>query len=166
MEKVDDTTKITDLAFALNELQHASVPFRDQNKTNVLQTQLSVTPTPILPSTYTTTALIIKQEPRPFQKKLQNHKLFVPVNNKNDDYYYDDDDLPVYSKVLIDNHGIVRCFDQGSFPHPASCKRFIYCAKIDNGDIIGWEYTCPKSLSFDPVGAICNWAIELGCDVA
>ncbi|XP_031356874.1 uncharacterized protein LOC116180856 [Photinus pyralis] len=126
---------------------------------SVVKTQFSATPTPILPSTYTSTALIIKQEPRPFQKKSQNYKHLVPVST-NDDYY---DVLPVYSKALIDSHGYVRCFDRGSFPHPASCRRFIYCAKIDSGHIVGWEYTCPKNLSFDPVGGICNWATELGC---
>lgn len=31
------------------------------------------------------------------------------------------------------------------------------------GPLVGWQYTCPKGLSYDPVGGICNWAAGLGC---
>ncbi|XP_072397047.1 uncharacterized protein Cht6 isoform X2 [Diabrotica undecimpunctata] len=74
------------------------------------------------------------------------------------------DQLPEHSKVLLHSNGVIECLDQGNFPHPASCKKFISCAKMDRGKIIGWEYTCPKNLSFDPIGGICNWAADLSCD--
>lgn len=80
---------------------------------------------------------------------------------------YDDIDfrqLPKYTKVILHSNGVVECLDQGNFPHPASCKKFISCAKMENGKVLGWEYTCPKNLSFDPIGGICNWSAELGCD--
>lgn len=66
-------------------------------------------------------------------------------------------------KVLIHPSGKIQCLDQGNFPHPVSCRKFISCAKMENGAVIGWEYTCPKNLSFDPIGGICNWAAGLGC---
>lgn len=34
---------------------------------------------------------------------------------------------------------------------------------MENGGVYGWEYICPKGLSFDPVGGICNWSAGLGC---
>nr|CAD7443348.1 unnamed protein product [Timema bartmani] len=83
--------------------------------------------------------------------------------------YYDDDDQgfvessPKSNKVMVHDDGYIECLDQGSFPHPYSCKKFISCAKMENGGLLGWEYTCPKQLSFDPVGGICNWSSGLGC---
>nr|CAD7423341.1 unnamed protein product [Timema monikensis] len=83
--------------------------------------------------------------------------------------YYDDDDQgfvessPKSNKVMVHSDGYIECLDQGSFPHPYSCKKFISCAKMENGGLLGWEYTCPKQLSFDPVGGICNWSSGLGC---
>ncbi|GBP48972.1 hypothetical protein EVAR_32309_1 [Eumeta japonica] len=62
------------------------------------------------------------------------------------------------------NVSSIECLDIGNFPHPTSCKKFISCARMESGDIIGWEYICPKGLSFDPVGGICNWSAGLGCD--
>ncbi|KAL1517942.1 hypothetical protein ABEB36_001638 [Hypothenemus hampei] len=84
--------------------------------------------------------------------------------------YYDSIDasivgkIPEHSKVLLHGNGIIECLDQGNFPHPLSCKKFIYCAKMDSDKIIGWEYTCPKNLSFDPIGGMCNWSAGLGCN--
>lgn len=66
-------------------------------------------------------------------------------------------------KVILHDAGIIECLDQGNFPHPLSCKKFISCAKMEIGGVVGWEYTCPKGLSYDPVGGICNWAAGLGC---
>ncbi|XP_022917556.1 uncharacterized protein [Onthophagus taurus] len=71
--------------------------------------------------------------------------------------------IPEHSKVLIDDNGIIHCLDQGNFPHPVSCKKFISCARME-GRVLGWEYTCPKNLSFDPIGGLCNWSADLGCD--
>lgn len=72
--------------------------------------------------------------------------------------------LPSQSKVIIHSSGTIQCLDQGNFPHPVSCKKFISCAQMETGKVTGWEYTCPKNLSFDPVGGICNWSADLGCD--
>lgn len=83
--------------------------------------------------------------------------------------YYDDEQasilskIPEHSKVLLHSNGVIECLDQGNFPHPISCKKFIYCAKMETGNVLGWEYTCPKNLSFDPIGGICNWSAGLGC---
>lgn len=66
-------------------------------------------------------------------------------------------------KVILHGNGNIECLDQGNFPHPLQCKKFISCAKMETGGLIGWEYTCPRGLSYDPVGGICNWAAGLGC---
>lgn len=67
-------------------------------------------------------------------------------------------------KVRIHGDGYIECLDMGSFPHPFSCRKFISCAKTEYGPLIGWEYTCPKGLSFDPVGGICNWTSGPTCN--
>jgi hypothetical protein len=83
--------------------------------------------------------------------------------------YYDDEDVgildvaPISGKVKIHSDGYIECLDRGNFPHPFSCKKFISCAKMENGELLGWEYTCPRQLSFDPIGGICNWSAGLGC---
>lgn len=71
--------------------------------------------------------------------------------------------LHLQVKVILHDAGIIECLDQGNFPHPLSCRKFISCAKMEIGGVVGWEYTCPKGLSYDPVGGICNWAAGLGC---
>lgn len=70
---------------------------------------------------------------------------------------------PSALKVKVHSDGYIECLDRGNFPHPFSCKKFISCAKMENNELLGWEYTCPKHLSFDPVGGICNWSAGLGC---
>ncbi|CAK1551328.1 unnamed protein product [Leptosia nina] len=83
--------------------------------------------------------------------------------------YYDDDQEKIgvkyekETKVILDGKGNIECLDIGNFPHPSSCKKFISCARIRGGSVLGWEYICPKGLSFDPVGGICNWSAGLGC---
>ncbi|CAG4982754.1 unnamed protein product [Colias eurytheme] len=83
--------------------------------------------------------------------------------------YYDDNQEKIgvkYEKenqVFIDSKGNIECLDIGNFAHPTSCKKFISCARIRGGSVLGWEYICPKGLSFDPVGGICNWSAGLGC---
>ncbi|XP_032690909.1 mucin-5AC [Odontomachus brunneus] len=86
------------------------------------------------------------------------------------DYDYYEDEVPIVvgkallnSKLFLTSKGTIRCLDQGNFPHPYSCKKFITCARMVNGQVIGTEYTCPAKLSFDPVGGICNWSAGLGC---
>ncbi|XP_011867182.1 PREDICTED: mucin-4-like [Vollenhovia emeryi] len=86
------------------------------------------------------------------------------------DYDYYEDEVPIIadksvfnSKLFLTSKGTVRCLDQGNFPHPYSCKKFITCAPMVNGQVIGTEYTCPDKLSFDPIGGICNWSAGLGC---
>lgn len=66
-------------------------------------------------------------------------------------------------KVVLHGPGVIECLDQGNFPHPLSCRKFISCAKMETGGVVGWEYTCPRNLSYDPVGGICNWSAGLGC---
>ncbi|CAH2095875.1 unnamed protein product [Euphydryas editha] len=66
-------------------------------------------------------------------------------------------------KVILHAKGNIECLDRGNFPHPTSCKKFISCARMESGALIGWEYICPKGLSFDPVGGMCNWSAGLGC---
>lgn len=71
--------------------------------------------------------------------------------------------LPLKLKVILHGDGLIECLDQGNFPHPLSCRKFISCAKFETGGVVGWEYTCPKNLSYDPVGGMCNWSAGLGC---
>lgn len=84
------------------------------------------------------------------------------------DYYEDEEERFVIGKtegkLLITNRGFIKCLDQGNFPHPNSCNKFITCAKMVNGNVVGTEYTCPDKLSFDPIGGICNWSAGLGCN--
>ncbi|XP_070161615.1 uncharacterized protein [Polyergus mexicanus] len=86
------------------------------------------------------------------------------------DYDYYEDETPIVigksfldSKLFLTSKGTIRCLDQGNFPHPYSCKKFITCARMVNGQVIGTEYTCPDKLTFDPIGGICNWSAGLGC---
>lgn len=116
----------------------------------------------------TTKFIIRKHRPAVFEKLTPTHK-HAYITQSDYDYYDDGDErivgtLPEHSKVLIDSSGLIRCLDQGNFPHPVSCKKFISCAKMENGNVVGWEYTCPKNLSFDPIGGMCNWAAGLGCN--
>ncbi|XP_046403174.1 mucin-5AC isoform X1 [Ischnura elegans] len=100
------------------------------------------------------------------------------VQPAGDDDDYDYFDIPTGStseKVRVRVDGTVQCLDRGNFPHPLafrsddnippSCnRRFVSCAEVE-GNILGWEYECPRHLTFDPIGGICNWAPEgLGCD--
>ncbi|CAH2244550.1 jg11670 [Pararge aegeria aegeria] len=84
--------------------------------------------------------------------------------------YYDDGQEKVVenfeeaNRVILHGKGNIECLDIGNFPHPTSCKKFISCARMESGSVVGWEYICPKGLSFDPVGGICNWSAGLGCN--
>lgn len=89
-----------------------------------------------------------------------------PASGQEYDYYDSSvlSQLPPNSKVLVLPSGTVQCLDRGNFPHPESCKKFISCYEGGVGEgLIGWEYTCPRGLSFDPIGGICNWSAGLGC---
>ncbi|KAF4529059.1 hypothetical protein B566_EDAN006080 [Ephemera danica] len=77
-----------------------------------------------------------------------------------EDFYDDEQDplLATNSKVKIHEDGSLECLDRGNFAHPFSCRKFISCALMENGALLGWIYTCPKHLAFDPIGGICNWS--------
>lgn len=75
-----------------------------------------------------------------------------------------DERVALKGKVRIHGDGYIECLDMGSFPHPFSCQKFISCAKTEYGSLLGWEYTCPKGLAFDPVGGICNWSAGPVCN--
>uniref|UniRef100_A0A1B6G273 Uncharacterized protein n=1 Tax=Cuerna arida TaxID=1464854 RepID=A0A1B6G273_9HEMI len=110
--------------------------------------------------------------PRPFSKVttaspksqyISKHKPYDDLAPDYEDYYAEPVDIPLSGKVRIHNDGYIECLDIGNFPHPFACKQFISCAKMENGHLLGWEYTCPRGLSFDPIGGICNWSAGLGC---
>ncbi|CAH2048860.1 unnamed protein product, partial [Iphiclides podalirius] len=102
-------------------------------------------------------------------KKVQTsetNKVIRPIDAF--DYYDDSQEKVVQkyeegTKVILHGKGRIECLDIGNFPHPSSCKKFISCARMEGGSLLGWEYVCPKGLSFDPVGGICNWSAGLGC---
>jgi len=81
----------------------------------------------------------------------------------------DVDDEPVVTRnhngnvVEIDADGNVYCYDVGNFPYPDDCRKYVQCARLRNQPIRGWVHNCPKSLSFDPIGASCNWGSPLRC---
>lgn len=79
------------------------------------------------------------------------------------DFHAEPVEIPISGKVRIHSDGYIECLDMGNFPHPFSCKKFISCAKMESDSLLGWEYTCPRGLSFDPIGGICNWSAGLGC---
>ncbi|CAD0201141.1 unnamed protein product [Chrysodeixis includens] len=134
-----------------------------------IQRKISTTQQPTTQPPSTTTPKPRRGPPKqPFEKiaKLPK-KTYRPIANYD---YYDDSDEKVAvkyvegTKVVMRSDGHIECLDIGNFPHPSSCKKFISCARIENGSLLGWEYVCPKGLSFDPVGGICNWSAGLGCD--
>ncbi|XP_012255000.2 uncharacterized threonine-rich GPI-anchored glycoprotein PJ4664.02 isoform X1 [Athalia rosae] len=141
-------------------------PFRTSIRRKIVTTeapQVTVSPT--------TTRTVVRQRQRPeiFEKINRN----VPAARRHPaiveyDYYEDSDEgivgrSKISSKIAVGARGSIQCLDQGNFPHPTSCKMFISCAKLVSGEVIGTEYTCPKRLSFDPIGGICNWSAGLGC---
>ncbi|KAJ3662718.1 hypothetical protein Zmor_007051 [Zophobas morio] len=171
-----DTTELSDIAIALQEIQQAPIPKPTtvripSKKTKTTRGPLRSktkfsTPSP-LPLT-TNKFIVRKVRPQAFEKI--NPSVTVSTYRPLSEYdYYDDEQMsilgriPENSKVLLHSNGVIECLDQGNFPHPVSCKKFIYCAKMENGNVLGWEYTCPTNLSFDPIGGICNWSAGLGC---
>lgn len=145
-------------------------PFR-----NALRRKVSST---IAPRTDTTTirttlgfasTLKDRQRPKTTDKPLRNVTTRTRRPPVLDYDYYEDEEVPVIGKtslnekLFLTSKGTIRCLDQGNFPHPYSCKKFITCARMVNGLVIGAEYTCPDKLSFDPVGGICNWSAGIGC---
>ncbi|XP_054269944.1 mucin-2 isoform X2 [Macrosteles quadrilineatus] len=134
------------------------------------------------PSTTTTTTTpqptvaVRRGPPRPFSKVrpgpttiapksqfITRHKPYDDLAPDYEDYYAEPVEIPLSGKVRIHNDGYIECLDIGNFPHPFACKKFISCAKMENEHLLGWEYTCPRGLSFDPIGGICNWSAGLGC---
>ncbi|KZC14844.1 Acidic mammalian chitinase [Dufourea novaeangliae] len=116
-----------------------------------------------------TTAPRNRQKPKTKDKAQQNTTTRPRRPSVIDYDYYEDEDERVVGKstfngkLYLTSKGTIRCLDQGNFAHPSSCRKFITCAKMVNGLVIGAEYTCPDKLSFDPVGGICNWSAGLGC---
>lgn len=64
--------------------------------------------------------------------------------------------VPLSEKVKLMD-GSVKCLDRGIFPHPISCKQFVHCVEDNDASIKGYVYECPPSLSFNPVGGICDY---------
>uniref|UniRef100_A0A0K8T485 Chitotriosidase-1 n=2 Tax=Lygus hesperus TaxID=30085 RepID=A0A0K8T485_LYGHE len=120
---------------------------------------------------------VARSSPRPFSKVIPGAlapqgplRPITPLRpasgtlyDEYDDFYAEPVEIPLSGKVRIHNDGYIECLDIGNFPHPFSCRKFISCAKMENSHLLGWEYTCPKGLSFDPIGGICNWNAGLGC---
>ncbi|XP_030029111.1 mucin-2 isoform X2 [Manduca sexta] len=121
-----------------------------------------------IPPTTTTTTTEAPKTTKPIKKVTRPPvKTYKPIVNY--DYYDDSEEKLVEkyvagTKVVLHDEDTIECLDVGNFPHPTSCKKFISCARMESGSLIGWEYICPKGLSFDPVGGICNWSAGLGCD--
>lgn len=144
---------------------------------NALKRKISTTVAPRTDATTSraslrfTPALSDRQKPRTKDKTHRNSTTTRPRQRPPvvDYDYYEDEEEPVIGKstfngkLFLTSKGTFRCLDQGNFPHPYSCKKFITCARMVNGLVIGAEYTCPDRLSFDPVGGICNWSAGLGC---
>ncbi|XP_028035977.1 cell wall protein DAN4-like [Bombyx mandarina] len=138
--------------------------FRKKIQRRITTTARPTTSTTVKPSTpvrpRTTTELYEKISRAPV-------RTYRPIVNYD---YYDDSDEKVANryaegtKVILHEKGTIECLDVGNFPHPTSCKKFISCARMEGETIVAWEYICPKGLSFDPVGGICNWSAGLGCD--
>ncbi|XP_075977467.1 chitinase 6 isoform X3 [Anticarsia gemmatalis] len=131
--------------------------------------KISTTLRPTTAAPTTTTTVKSRRVPvKPFEKVAKEpKKVYRPIASYD---YYDDSEEKVAvkyvegTKVVMHENGNIECLDIGNFPHPTSCKKFISCARIENGSLLGWEYICPKGLSFDPVGGICNWSAGLGCN--
>ncbi|XP_043798177.1 mucin-12 isoform X3 [Apis laboriosa] len=144
---------------------------------NALKRKISTTVAPRTDATTSraslrfTPALSDRQKPGTKDKTHRNSTTTRPRQRPPvvDYDYYEDEEEPVIGKstfngkLFLTSKGTFRCLDQGNFPHPYSCKKFIICARMVNGLVIGAEYTCPDRLSFDPVGGICNWSAGLGC---
>ncbi|XP_051162788.1 uncharacterized protein LOC127282535 isoform X2 [Leptopilina boulardi] len=123
-----------------------------------------------LPKTVSIPALRRRQGQKYFNKIVTQNLTQRPRRPAIIDYdYYEDEEIRfvgkprLNGKLYVTSRGHINCLDQGNFPHPTSCKKFITCARMVNGLVVGTEYTCPNKLSFDPIGGICNWSAGLGC---
>ncbi|KAG5308785.1 CHIT1 protein, partial [Acromyrmex insinuator] len=145
-------------------------PLRDVDRRKISTT--------VIPRTDLTTSRTVSRYDTNFRSRQRSQTKDRPTVNATTrprrppviDYDYYEDEVPsvigksvLNSKLFLTSKGTIRCMDQGNFPHPYSCKKFITCARMVNGQVIGTEYTCPDKLSFDPVGGICNWSAGLGC---
>ncbi|KAL3284611.1 hypothetical protein HHI36_018765 [Cryptolaemus montrouzieri] len=169
-----ETTELAQIAFTL--LQQAPLPsLRTKVSTVPYSVPINIFTEATSPRTRYTPATapmltpfnhrFVQKRPPPTEITRPSSPFLVfqeaPINYP---YNYDQSNLSKYTKVIVHSNGNVECLDQGNFPHPTSCKKFISCAKMENEKILGWEYTCPKNLSFDPIGGICNWSAETGCN--
>ncbi|XP_050522809.1 uncharacterized protein LOC126895227 isoform X3 [Daktulosphaira vitifoliae] len=110
--------------------------------------------TPLIKFTPTTARSLVPVQPIQFLNDGPNQEQFADYSEQSNS----GEQVALKGKVRIHADGYIECLDMGSFPHPFSCQKFISCSKTEYGSLIGWEYTCPKGLSFDPVGGICNWS--------
>ncbi|KAL6264649.1 hypothetical protein P5V15_004750 [Pogonomyrmex californicus] len=171
----DQSIRAQEFAVTLSEPPSSSsdigrTPLRNEDRRKISTT--------IAPRTDSTTSKTVSRYGAEFRSRQRPRTKERPTINATTrprrppviDYDYYEDEVPIVvgksvlnSKLFLTSKGTVRCLDQGNFPHPYSCKKFITCARMVNGQVIGTEYTCPDKLSFDPVGGICNWSAGLGC---
>ncbi|XP_025073835.1 uncharacterized protein LOC105426278 [Pogonomyrmex barbatus] len=171
----DQSVRAQEFAVTLSEPPSSSsdigrTPLRNEDRRKISTT--------IAPRTDSTTSKTVSRYGADFRSRQRPRTKERPTINATArprrppviDYDYYEDEVPIVvgksvlnSKLFLTSKGTIRCLDQGNFPHPYSCKKFITCARMVNGQVIGTEYTCPDKLSFDPVGGICNWSAGLGC---
>ncbi|CAL7941012.1 unnamed protein product [Xylocopa violacea] len=173
---IDQSSKAQEIAVTLADPPSSQTPATGRPPLrNVLRRKISTTVAPRTDATTSRTTLRFTAAPRNRQSskakdKSPQNATTRPRRPPVVDYdYYEDEEEPVVGKstfngkLFLTSTGTFRCLDQGNFPHPFSCKKFITCARMVNGLVVGAEYTCPDKLSFDPVGGICNWSAGLGC---
>lgn len=152
-------------------LPYPSLPFETNNAFTPIIRQ---SPTPAVPSATSRQTFLLRRGPprtTPLVSPTTTVQSLPPqyLNDNTQEQYADysepeqasdsgEQRVALKGKVRIHGDGYIECLDMGSFPHPFSCQKFISCAKTEYGSLLGWEYTCPKGLSFDPVGGICNWS--------
>ncbi|XP_076290346.1 uncharacterized protein LOC143213900 isoform X3 [Lasioglossum baleicum] len=173
---IDQSSRAQEIAVTLAEPPLPQTPATGRpSLRDALRRRISTTLSPRTDSTTPRTAVSFsaarkdRQKPKT-QDRPQQNATSRPRRPQVIDYdYYEDEEEPVVGKstfngkLFLTSQGSIRCLDQGNFPHPYSCRKFITCARMVNGLVIGAEYTCPDKLSYDPVGGICNWSAGLGC---
>ncbi|XP_076757244.1 uncharacterized protein LOC143427196 [Xylocopa sonorina] len=173
---IDQSSKAQEIAVTLADPPSSQTPATGRPPLrNALRRKISTTVAPRTDAATSRSTLRFTPAPRNRQSSKAKDKSLQNVTTRPRrppvvDYdYYEDEEEPVVGKstfngkLYLTSTGTFRCLDQGNFPHPYSCKKFITCARMVNGLVVGAEYTCPDKLSFDPVGGICNWSAGLGC---
>nr|XP_012154014.1 PREDICTED: nuclear pore complex protein DDB_G0274915 isoform X2 [Megachile rotundata] len=170
-KEIDQSSRAQEIAVTLADPPPQSSTTGRPALRNAFRRKISTTIAPRSDATTTTKSFTpaLRGRPRSKDKPVQNATT-RPRRPQVIDYdYYEDEEESVIGKstlngkLFLTSKGSIRCLDQGNFPHPYSCRKFITCARMVNGLVVGAEYTCPDKLSFDPVGGICNWSAGLGC---